>query len=131
VLTHRPQGKHVLPSHIVHDRKRDGRYKARLVADGHRQEQGDDFEETFAHVCAYRSVHMLLAVAAQRGLALCQFDIRTAFLNGELKEEVFIRAPAGAEHLAGGSGKVVGLRRVLYGLRQAPRTWNQRLETEL
>jgi hypothetical protein len=74
---------------------------------------------------------MLLAVAAQEGLALRQFDICTAFHNGELKEEVFIRAPAGAEHLAGGSGRVLRLRRVLHGLRQAPRAWNQRLETEL
>jgi hypothetical protein len=63
--------------------------------------------------------------------SLRQFDIRTAFLNRELKEEVFIRAPAGAEHLAGGCGRVLRLRRALHGLRQAPRAWNQRLETEL
>jgi hypothetical protein len=74
---------------------------------------------------------MLLAVAAREGLALREFDIRTAFLNGELKEEVFIRATAGAEHLAGGSGRVLRLRRAHYGLRHAPRAWNQRLETEL
>jgi hypothetical protein len=63
--------------------------------------------------------------------SLRQFDIRTVFLNGDLKEEVFIRAPAGAEHLTGGSGKVIRLRRDLYGSRQAPRAWNQRLETAL
>jgi hypothetical protein len=126
-----PQVKHVLPSRIVLDRKRDGRYKACLVAGGHRQQQGVDFEETFAPVCSYRSVRMLLAVAAREGLALRQFDIRNAFLNGELKEEVFIRAPAGAGNLAGGSGRVLRLRRALYGLRQAPRAWNQRLEVEL
>jgi hypothetical protein len=74
---------------------------------------------------------MLLAVAAREGLALRQCNIRTAFHNGELKEEVFIRAPASAEHLAGGSGRVLRLRHALYGLRQAPRAWNQRLETEL
>jgi hypothetical protein len=97
----------------VLDRKHDGRYKARLVAGGHRQQQGVDFEEIFAPVCLYRSVRMLLTVAAREGLALRQFVIRTAFSNRELKEEVFIRAPAGAEHLAGGSGRVLQLRRAL------------------
>jgi hypothetical protein len=94
-----PQGKPVLPSHIVLDRKRDGRYKARLVAGDHRQQQGVGYEEKFAPVCSYHYVRMLLAVAAREWLALRQFDIRTTFLNGELKEEVFIRAPpVGAEH---------------------------------
>jgi hypothetical protein len=74
---------------------------------------------------------MLLAVAAWEGLVLHQFDIRTACVNGELEEGVFIRALAGVEHLAGARGRVLRLRRALYGLRQAPRAWNIRLEAEL
>jgi hypothetical protein len=61
-----PQGKQGLPSRIVLDRERDDRYKARLVAGGHCQQQGVDFEETFAPVCSYRSVRMLLAVSPGR-----------------------------------------------------------------
>jgi hypothetical protein len=62
---------------------------------------------------------------------LRQFGIRAAFLNGELEKEVFIRALAGTEHLAGARGRVLRLHRALYGLRQAPRAWNKRLECEL
>jgi hypothetical protein len=64
-------------------------------------------------------------------LKLRQLDIRTAFLNGPLEEEVYLRPPAGLEGLAGGDGKVLRLQRALYGLRQASRAWNKRLEAEL
>jgi hypothetical protein len=115
----------------VYDRKRDGRYKARLVAGGHRQQPGIDFNETVAPVCSYRTVRMMLAVAAHEGLHLRQFDIKNAFLNGHLQEEVYIRPPKGWEHLAGGYRRVLRLNRALYGLRQAPRVWNERLGSEL
>jgi hypothetical protein len=62
---------------------------------------------------------------------LWQFDIRTAFLNGELEEEVYMRPPMGAEGLAGGGSRVLHLKRALYGLRQASRAWNKRLKGEL
>jgi hypothetical protein len=101
------------------------------VVGGHRQQHGTDFDETFAPVCSYRSVRMLLAVSAGGGLVLRQYDIRTAFLNVELEEEVFIRAPAGTKHLAGACGRVLRLRSALYGLRQAPRAWSKRLKGEL
>ena len=118
-----PAGKTALPSHIVLDRKRDGRYKARLVAGGHHQQPGVDFNETFAPVCSYRTLRMIAAVAARHGLRLRQFDIKTAFLNGVLEEEVYVRPPAGFEYLAGGPGRVLRLRRAMYSLRQAPRAW--------
>jgi hypothetical protein len=111
--------------------KRDGRYKSRLVAQGDKQRPGVDFTETYAPVSAYRTMRILLAVAAHMGLALGQFDIRTAFLYGYLKEEVYVRPPHGWEHLAGGPGRVLRLHRALYGLRQAPRAWNERLSGEL
>lgn len=125
-----PDGASALPLHFVFDVKRDGRYKARLVAGGHRQRPGVDFQETYASVVQYRTVRMVLAVAAAADLELRQFDIKTAFLNGPLEEVVHVRPPAGLEHLAG-PGKVLRLRRALYGLRQASRAWNKRLEGEL
>jgi hypothetical protein len=72
--------------------------------------------EPSAPVDSYRSVCMLLAVAALEGLVLRQFDVRTAFLNKELEQEVFIRAPACAEHLVGARVGVLQLRCALYGL---------------
>jgi hypothetical protein len=96
-----------------------------------RWQQGLDFDETFAPVCLYRSVRMMLAVSAHEGLEFRQFDICTASLNGELPEEVYLWPPAGAEHLAGGPGRVLRLRRALYGLRQASRAWTKRLKSEL
>jgi hypothetical protein len=126
-----PPGKQALPSHFIMERKRDGRYKVRLVAGGHRQQYGVDFEETYESVCSYWTMCMILAVSAREGLAMRQFDIRTAFLNGELEEEVYMRPPAGAEGLAGGGSRVLHLKRALYGLRQASRAWNKRLEGEL
>lgn len=125
-----PAGKHALPSRFVLQQKRDGRYKARLVAGGHKQVHGLDFEDTFAPVCMYRTMRMMTAVCARHALELRQFDICTAFLNGDLAEEVYIRPPKGGAHLAG-AGQVLRLRRALYGLRQAPRAWNQRLTAEL
>jgi hypothetical protein len=126
-----PAGKQALPTHFVRNLKRDGRYKSRLVAGGHKQRPGVDFNETFAPVCSYRTLRMMLAVATHAGLVLRQFGIKTAFLHGSLKEEVYVRPPRGWEHLAGGSGRVLRLCRALYGLRQAPRAWNERLEAEL
>jgi hypothetical protein len=114
----------------VYAQKRDGRFKARLVAGGYKQQQGVDSDETFAPVCSYRSVRMMLAVAAHEGLELRLFDIKIAFSNGYLKEEVYIRPPHGWKHLAG-PGHVFRLDHALYGLQQASRAWNKRLEAEL
>jgi hypothetical protein len=74
---------------------------------------------------------MILAVSAHENLVLRQFDVGTAFLNGELEEEVYVRPLPGAEHLAVGNKRVLRLRRALYGLKQASRAWNKRLEGEL
>ena len=126
-----PAGRRALPSHFVLDEKRDGRGKARLVAGGHKQQPGVDFGETFAPVASYRTLRMMLAVAAHEDLELRQFDVRTAFLNAPLDSEVYLRPPSGFEHLAGGPGRVLRLHRALYGLRQASRAWNKQLEREL
>jgi hypothetical protein len=74
---------------------------------------------------------MILAVSAHEDQVLRQFDVCTAFLNGELEEEVYVCPPPGAEHLAVGDKQVLRLPRALYGLKQALRAWNKRLEGEL
>jgi hypothetical protein len=74
-----PTGKQALPSKFVFEQKRDGRYKARLVAGGHRQQHGLDFADTFAPVCSYRTMRMILAVSAHQDLVLRQFDVRGIF----------------------------------------------------
>ncbi|XP_059590521.1 retrovirus-related Pol polyprotein from transposon RE2 [Vitis vinifera] len=96
------------------------RYKARLVAKGFTQEYGIDYEETFAPVARISSVCALLAVAAARKWDLFQMDVKNAFLNGDLSEEVYMQPPPG---LSIESNKVCHLRRALYGLKQAPCAW--------
>ena len=112
-------------------RDRDGRierYKARLVAKGFTQRKGIDFQETFAPVIRYDSVRILLAVAAHRNMTLTQFDVKTAFLNGEITEEIYMSQPEGYDD---GSGKVCRLLKGLYGLKQSPRAWNEKADHAL
>ena len=96
------------------------RYKACLVAKGITQEYGIDYEKTFAPVARLTSVRSLLVVAAIRKWKLFQMDVKNAFLNGDLQEEVYMQPPHGYAHPP---GKVCKLRRALYSLKQAPRAW--------
>ncbi|GKV03587.1 hypothetical protein SLEP1_g15862 [Rubroshorea leprosula] len=96
------------------------RYKARLVAKGFTQEYGINYEETFALVARLTSVHSLLAIVAIRRWKLFQMDVKNAFLNGDLEEEVYMKPPHGLHHLP---NKVCRLCRALYGLKQSPRVW--------
>jgi hypothetical protein len=95
------------------------KHKAMLVTPGFVLQEGVDFDEVFAPVACMESVR-LLALAAQEGWQVHHMDVKSAFLNGDLKEEVYVRQPAGFI-VAGQEGKVLRLRKVLYGLRQAPR----------
>ena len=96
------------------------RYKARLVAKGFTQKYRIDYEETFAPVARISSIHALLAVTAASKWDLFQMDVKNAFLNGDLREEVYMQPPPG---LFVESNKICHFRHTLYGLKQAPQAW--------
>ncbi|KAD2804715.1 hypothetical protein E3N88_38092 [Mikania micrantha] len=106
------------------------KHKARLVAKGYVQQYGVDYEEVFAPVARMETVRLLLAIAAQQGWFVHHLDVKTAFLHGELKEQVFVSQPEGFER-KGAEGKVYKLSKALYGLKQAPRAWNMKLDSVL
>ncbi|RVW64351.1 Retrovirus-related Pol polyprotein from transposon TNT 1-94 [Vitis vinifera] len=100
--------------------------RARLVAKGFTQSYGIDYEETFAPVAKLNSIRVLLSVAVNLDWNLHQLDVKNAFLNRELEEEVYMKIPPSMETLEN-SGKVCKLRKSLYGLKQSPRAWFDRL----
>jgi hypothetical protein len=100
------------------------RYKARLEAKGFDQEEGIDFNETFAAVLKIQSIRLLLAIAINKGLIVHHVDISTAFLYGILDEEVYIEPPKGLRKELK-SDEVLKLNKALYGLKQASRSWNK------
>ena len=102
------------------------RYKARLVAKGFTQEYGIDYEETFAPVARLTFVRCLIAMAAVRCWPLYQMDVKNAFLNGDLHEEVYMQRPPSYPH---SGSQVCCLRRALYGLKQAPRAWFEKFSS--
>jgi hypothetical protein len=106
------------------------KHKARLVAKGYAQIQGVDYEEVFAPVARLETVRLLLALAAQGEWQVHHMDVKSAFLNGELLEEVYVQQPPGFTD-SNSARKVLRLKKALYGLKQAPRAWNSRLDQEL
>ena len=93
------------------------------MACGFQQEHGRDYDETFAPVAHMTTIRTLLAVASIRHWSVSQLDVKNAFLNGELREEVYMQPPPG---YSVPDGMVCRLRRSLYGLKQAPRAWFER-----
>nr|GEW90434.1 copia protein [Tanacetum cinerariifolium] len=106
------------------------RNKSRLVVRGYRQEEGIDFEESFALVARMEAIKIFLAYAAHKSFTVFQMDVKTAFLHGSLKEDVYVCQPEGfidADH----PSHVYKLKKALYGLKQAPRAWYDKLSTFL
>jgi hypothetical protein len=125
-----PRGHSVITLKWVFNLKRDEagaiiKHKARLVARDFVQREGIDFDDTFAPVAWMESVRLLFALAAQEGWRVHHMDVKSAFLNDDLKEEVYVYQPLGFVI----PGKVLRLRNAFYGLRQAPRAWNSKLDS--
>lgn len=100
------------------------RYKARLVVRGFSQVEGIDYDETFAPVVRYDSIRVVLAVSSCLDYEIDHMDVATAFLNGELEEEIYMQQPDGYIE-AGKENLVCKLKKSLYGLKQAPKCWNE------
>ncbi|GKB83640.1 gag-pol polyprotein [Tanacetum coccineum] len=130
-LVNKPFGKNAIKLKWLWKNKKDEdqtviRNKARLVAKGYAQEEGIDFEESFAPVARLEAVRIFVAYAAHKSFPIYQMDVKTTFLNGPLKEEVYVAQPDGfvdPDH----PDKVYHLRKALYGLKQAPRAWYDEL----
>ena len=124
----KPSGKRVLTGRWVYKAKvkKDGtieRRKARYCAKGFNQIPGEDFEEVYAPVARLESLRMLLSISVQRGYFLRQLDIKSAFLYGDIDCETYLDLPEGYRK----TGKVWKLKKAIYGLKQSPRLWYQRL----
>jgi hypothetical protein len=121
-----PKGTNVLPLKEVYKIKVDqngaiSQFKARYTPKGFRQKKGVDYNETFARTAMYKTERLALAICAREDNELVQFDVPTAFLNGELPEDVYVELPKGF----GKEGCVAKLHKSLYGLKQAPRIWDR------
>jgi hypothetical protein len=119
-----PRGHRAITLKWVFKLKRDEvgtimKHKAHLVARGFLQREGIDFDDAFAPVAWMESVRLLLARAAQEGWRVHYMDVKSVFLNGDVKEEVYVHQPPGFV-MPDKEGKVLCLGKALYGLRQAP-----------
>ncbi|GJU93153.1 putative ribonuclease H-like domain-containing protein [Tanacetum coccineum] len=130
-----PNGKRAIRTKWVFRNKKDERgivirNKARLVAQGHRQEEGIDYEEVFAPVARIEAIRLFLAYASFMGFLVYQMDVKSAFLYGTIEEEVYVTQPPGfkdPDH----PDKVYKVVKALYGLHQAPRAWYETLTNYL
>nr|GEY39146.1 retrovirus-related Pol polyprotein from transposon TNT 1-94 [Tanacetum cinerariifolium] len=104
--------------------------KARLVACGYRQEEGIDFEESFALVARLEAIRIFLAYVAHKNMVVYQMDMKTAFLNGNLREEVYVSQPDGFMD-QDNPNHMYKLKKALYRLKQAPRAWYDMLSSFL
>ncbi|WKA00041.1 hypothetical protein VitviT2T_018435 [Vitis vinifera] len=130
-LVPRPQNQSVLGTRWVFRNKMDEngiiiRNKARLVAQDFNQEEGIDYEETFAPIARLEAIRMPLAFACFKDFVLYQMDVKSVFLNGFINEEVYIEQPPGFQSF-NFPNHVFRLKKTLYDLKQALRAWNERL----
>ena len=130
-LVPRPKNRPVVGTKWVFRNKTDAdgiviRNKARLVAKGYSQQEGIDYDETFAPVARLEAIRMFLAYATHKKFKVFQMDVKSAFLNGELEEEVFVEQPPGFID-PNFPNHVYRMDKALYGLKQAPRAWYETL----
>ncbi|GJS91610.1 putative ribonuclease H-like domain-containing protein [Tanacetum coccineum] len=135
VLVDLPYGKKVIGTKWVFRNKRDERSivvknKARLVAQGFRQEEGIDYDEVFAPVARIEAIRLFLAFASYMGFTVYQMDVKSAFLYGTIEEEVYVHQPLGFVDPAH-PNKVYKVIKALYGLHQAPKAWYETLSSFL
>ena len=128
-----PKGRKAIGNKWVYKIKRDvnnqvERYRARLVVKGFAQKEGTDFNEIFSPVVRLSTVRVVLAMCATYDLYLEQLDVKTAFLHGELEEEIYMLQPEGFEEKEK-ENLVCRLKKSLYGLKQAPRCWYKRFDS--
>lgn len=128
ILTKLPKDAKAISSKWVFKIKRNvddsvEKYKARLVVKGYNQRKDIDYSQTFSPVARLSTIRVVLAIATTEKMHLSQFDVSTAFLYGELQEQVFMEQPEGFND---NTGRVCNLKKSLYGLKQAPRCWNER-----
>ena len=126
-----PKGRKAIGNKWVYKIKRDSndqveRYRARLVVKGYAQKEGIDFNEIFSPVVRLNTIRVVLAMCAAFDLHLEQLDVKTAFLHGELEEEIYMLQPEGFEEQG---NLVCRLTKSLYGLKQAPRCWYRRFDS--
>lgn len=117
------KGKKCLTSKWVFQIKEEGKYKARLVARGCEQKDNIDYEKLYSPVVNSAALRMLFALAAHNDWSYVKFDVKTAFLYGELEEETFMYLPEGYEERR---NKICRLKKALYGLKQASHSWNKK-----
>ncbi|GJT89292.1 putative ribonuclease H-like domain-containing protein [Tanacetum coccineum] len=135
ILVDLPYGKKAIGTKWVYQNKKDERgmvvrNKARLVAQGHRQEEGIDYDEAFAPVARLEAIRIFLAFTSYMGFIVYQTDVKSAFLYGKIDEEVFVSQPPGFQDPKSPQ-KVYKVVKALYGLHQAPRAWYATLSTFL
>ncbi|GJZ02743.1 retrovirus-related pol polyprotein from transposon TNT 1-94 [Tanacetum coccineum] len=135
ILVDLPSGKRAIGTKWVFRNKKDKRgivirNKARLVAQGHRQEEGIDYKEVFAHMARIEAIRLFLAYASFMGFLVYQMDVKSALLYGTIEEEVYVTQPPGfkdPDH----PDKVYKVVKALYGLHQDPRAWYETLSNYL
>ncbi|GJX35189.1 putative ribonuclease H-like domain-containing protein, partial [Tanacetum coccineum] len=135
ILVDLPKGHRAIGTKWVYKNKKDERgivirNKARLVAQGHTQEEGIDYDEVFAPVARIKAIRIFLAYASYMGFMVYQMDVKSAFLYGQIKEEVYVCQPPGFED-PDHPDKVYKVVKALYGLHQAPRAWYDTLANYL
>ncbi|KAF6202186.1 hypothetical protein GE061_004584 [Apolygus lucorum] len=117
-------GRKILSNRWVFRKKDDEKFKARLVVRGCEQVYGEDFSETYSPVIGADSLRLLMATSLKNGFHFKTFDVKTAFLYGHIKEDIFMKVPEGYKN---SETKICKLKKSLYGLKQSSLNWNRRL----